>query len=144
MALRRPVSGWHSPVAPVAREASVITADFFGTQGSVNRCQARPDGGSSAARIQSPSSTRTSAFATPPSAQAQPQISIRWAAAMTASGAGATITDCGATAQTGAVRPLAGAGPSCTGSLYQRVVKGPGARSCASVMRVSHFTLLVP
>src|SRR5437879_4731095 len=112
MALRRPVSGWHSPVAPVAREASGVNAGVFGTQESVNRRQARPDGGSSAARIQSPSSTRTSAFATPPSAQAQPQISIGLEPGMTASGAGATITDCGAIAQTGAVRPLAGPGPS--------------------------------
>jgi hypothetical protein len=63
---------------------------------------------------------------------------------MVASGAGATITDCGAIAQTGTVRPRADARSSSTGSLYQRVVNGPGARASASVMRVSHFTLFVP
>ena len=65
-------------------------------------------------------------------------------ALMVASGAGATITDCGAIAQTGTVRPLADPHSSCTGSLYQRCVKGPDARASARVTRVSHLTLFVP
>src|SRR6516165_4028654 len=144
MALRRPDSGWHSPLAVVARDASVTVPHLIGIQDSVKRCQARSAAGSSAAGCQYPPSTLTSTWLTPPSAQAQPQISVALEALMVASGAGATITDCGAIAQTGTVRPLADAQSSCTGSLYQRVVKGPDARASASVTRVSHLTLFVP
>jgi hypothetical protein len=108
MALRRPDAGWHSPLAVVAREASVAAPILIGTQDSVKRCHARSDAGSSAAGSQYPPSTLTSTWLTPPSAQAQPQISIALEALIIASGAGATITDCGAIVQTGTVRPLAG------------------------------------
>src|SRR6516164_114571 len=143
MALRRPDCGWHSPFVVMAREASVMPPRLDGAQEKVKRCHARPDARSSAAGFQS-SSMLISTLSIPPSAQAQPQISVGLPAAMLVSGAGATITDCGAMAQTGVVWPAAVPASSYTGSLYQRVVNGPGARSCASVMRVSHFTLLVP
>ena len=55
-------------------------------------------------------------------------------------GAGATITDCGAIDQTGTVDPVGWPASSSTGSLYQRVVNGPRARLSASVTRMSHFT----
>jgi hypothetical protein len=48
-----------------------------------------------------PPSTLTSARATPPNDQAQPRISVRSPSAMLASGAGATMIDSGAIAQTG-------------------------------------------
>src|SRR6516162_10464825 len=144
MALRRPDAGWHSPLAVVARDASVTVPHLLGSQDSVKRCQARSPVGSSCAGCQDPPSTLISTRPTPPSAQAQPQISIALDALMAASGAGATITDCGAIAQTGTVRPLADPHSPCTGSLYQRVVNGPDARSSASVIRVSHLTLFVP
>src|ERR1700736_5799709 len=143
MALRRPDTGWHSPLAVAEREASVVAPRLIGVQGSVKRCQARSDGGSSWARCHSPVSTLTSTWLTPPSAQAQPQTSIASPVLMIVSAAGATITDCGAIVQTGTVRPLADVSSS-TGSLCQRVVKGPDARSLAGVTRVSHFTLFVP
>src|SRR5713101_7884677 len=110
MALRRPDSGWYSPLAVVAREASVAAPHLIGTQDNVKRCHARSDAGSSAAGCQEPPSTLTSTWLTPPSAQAQPQISIGLEAVIVVSGAGATITDCGAIAQTGTVRPLADSG----------------------------------
>src|SRR5690349_3104563 len=141
MAFRLPDSGWHSPRTLLAREASVTAARLLGTHEIAKRCQPRSDASSSCAGRQSPPSTLTSTWTTPPSAQAQPQTSTACWALTVASGAGATITDCGAMAQTGAVRPLAS---SSSGSLYQRVVNGPEARVSASVMRVSHFTLLVP
>src|SRR5712691_7893769 len=131
MALRRPDAGWHSPLAAVARDASVTVPHFSGIQDSVKRCQ-------------DPPSTLIPTWPTPPSAQAQPQIWVALEALMVASGAGAAITDCGAIAQTGTVRPLADPHSSCTGSLYQRCVKGPDARASASVTRVSHLTLFVP
>src|SRR5947209_11429374 len=144
MALRRPDAGWHSPLAVVARDASVTVPHFSGIQDSVKSCQARSAAGSSRAGCQDPPSTLIPTWPTPPSAQAQPQIWVASEALMVASGAGATITDCGAIAQTGTVRPLADPHSSCTGSLYQRCVKGPGARASASVTRVSHLTLFVP
>src|SRR5215469_2078249 len=144
MALRRPDGGWHSPLAVVARDASVTVPRLLGSQDSVKRCHARSTAGSSRVGCQDPPSTLTSTRSTPPSAQAQPQISVALEALMVASEAGATITDCGAIAQTGTVRPLADAHSPCTGSLYQRVVKGPDARASASVTRVSHLTLFVP
>src|SRR5262245_13302003 len=142
MALRLPDMGWLSPVAALARDASVAAPRRPDVQDNVKRCHARPDAGSSVAGCHRPSPTSTSTLPTPPSAQAQPQISNGLAASIAASGAGATITDCGAIAQTGAVRALVES--SSTGSLYQRVVNGPDARSRSSVTRVSHFTLLVP
>src|SRR5215467_14099849 len=144
MALRRPDAGWHSPLAVVARDASVTVPRLLGSQDSVNRCQPRSTAGSSRVGCQDSPSTLISTWPTPPSAQAQPQTSVASDAFMVASGAGATITDCGAIDQTGAVRPLADAHSPCTGSLYQRVVKGPDARASASVTRVSHLTLFVP
>src|ERR1700730_4348642 len=94
MALRRPDAGWHSPLAAVARDASVTVPHFSGIQDSVNRCQARSATGSSRAGCQDPPSTLISTWPTPPSAQAQPQISVALEALTAASGAGATITDC--------------------------------------------------
>src|SRR6516165_4499681 len=105
MALRRPDAGWHSPLAAVARDASVTVPHFSGIQDNVKRCQARSAAGSSRAGRQDSSSTLISTWPTPPSAQAQPQISVALEALTVASGAGATITDCGAIAQTGTVRP---------------------------------------
>ena len=58
--------------------------------------------------------------------------------------AGETISDSGAIDQTGVTTPVSRPAPSRTGSLYQRLVNGPGARRSASVIRASHFTLLVP
>src|SRR5215470_7066130 len=144
MALRRPDAGWHSPLAAVARDASVTVPHFSGIQDSVKRCQARSAAGSRRVGCQGPPSTLISTWPTPPSAQAHPQISVALEALTAASGAGATIADCGAIAQTGTVRPLADAHSPCTGSLYQRVVNGPAARASASVTRVSHLTLFVP
>src|SRR5258708_12402895 len=144
MAFRRPDVGWHSPLAAVARDASVTAPHFAGSQDSVKRCQARSATGSSRAGCQDPPSTLISTWPTPPSAQAQPQISVALEALMAASGAGATIADCGAIAQTGTVRPLADAHSPCTGSLYQCCVKGPDARAPARVTRVSHLPLFVP
>src|SRR5262249_1381152 len=144
MAWRRPDAGWHSPLAVVARAASVTVPRLLGSQDSVKRCQARSAAGSSCAGCQDPPSTLISTWPTPPSAQAQPQISVALEALTVASGAGATITDCAAIAQTGTVRPRAAAHSPCTGSLSQRVVNGPAARASASVTRVSHLTLFVP
>src|SRR6516162_10235255 len=144
MALRRPDAGWHSPLVAVARDASVTAPHFAGIQDSVKRCQARSAAGSSTPGSRTPPPRRTPPGPTPPPAQAQPQISVAVEALMVASGAGATITDCGAIDQTGTVRPLADPHSSRTGSLYQRCVKGPDARASARVTRVSHLTLFVP
>ena len=81
---------------------------------------------------------------TPPSAQAQRQISAFTPMANVWSGAGETITDSGAMGPTGTVAPVDCPAVFWTGSLYQRVVNGPAARASASVSRVNHFTLFVP
>ena len=87
-----------------------------------------------------PPSVLTSTRARSSSDQAQPQISTGVPRLCIAPGLGATITDCGATAQTGTISP----GLLGSGSLYQRVVNAPVGRVCARVMRLSHFTLFVP
>src|SRR5712691_4844184 len=144
IALRRPDIGWHRPSLACAREASATAPRCRGVQGIEKRCHSRPWAGSSDAGRQSPSPVRTSTRWTPPSAQAQPHISRSTDNSIASSGAGETMTDSGAIDHTGVVSPVSRPASSSTGSLYQRVVNGPGARVAASVIRVSHFTLLVP
>jgi hypothetical protein len=80
----------------------------------------------------------------PQSAQAHPHTSCSVLRVRACPGAGDTMTDSGATDQTGTVLPTSPPAVLGTGSVYQRVVKGPDARVAATVMRVSHLTLLVP
>src|SRR5262245_46364651 len=145
MALRAPPGGCRRPSADCDRELSSCRPRCAGRQVAVKRRQARETDGSTAACSQPvPPSTLTSTASTPPSAQAQPQISTAVPAVRVCSGAGETMTDSGAIAQTGTESPVGCPAPSRTGSLYQRVVNGPDARLSASVSFVSHFTLLVP
>src|ERR1700681_968520 len=145
MAFRRPASGWIAPVPDTAREHSTCVPDSTGRHEAQNRCQARSARGPASAVSQvPPPSALTSTRSIPPSAHAQPQISRGLSRASASPGAGDTITDSGATDQTGAVVPQLRPSTSKTGSLYQRVVKAPAYRISASVIRVSHLTLLVP
>src|SRR6516165_4767450 len=127
----------------MARQQSVAEPTRAGRHDVANRCQLRSPRASTAAALQlAPPSALTSTRAMPSSAHAQPEISMGALSAQVSPVAGVTITDCGATDQTGTVLV-----PSCAsgaGSLYQRVVNAPSARRSASAMRVSHFTLLVP
>src|SRR4029079_7434190 len=144
-ALRRPLSGWVSPPREYAREPSATAPSTTGCHDILNLCQLRCARLSTFASDQvSPPSVLTSTRSIGSSAQVQPQISTGAPRLRGASGAGSTMMDSGATAQTGMVFPDAVPSELSTGSLYQRVVKELCTRSAASVRRVSHLTLLVP
>src|SRR4051812_19409424 len=105
MQLRQSAAGCTSPRLAVARDISTAAPVPSGLQANWNFCQAQPRCGPSAASLQlAPLSVETSTLATPPSAQAQPQISSACGPTR-ASGAGATITDSGAISHTGRVPP---------------------------------------
>ena len=111
----------------------------------MKRCHDRVVGGSRPAGIQlAPPSALSSTALTPPSAQAQPQISKSSPAVTAWFGAGDTMTNFGAIDQTGLVEPVGCPAASRTTSLYQPVVNGPAARVSMSVSRHSHLTLFVP
>src|SRR5271166_3000466 len=145
IAFLAPPIGCMAPSRDVARAQSVAGPKAAGRQDIANRCQFRSTRGSHSAALQlAPPSALTSTRSTPSSDQAQPRISTAVSRRQVSPGAGATITHCGATDQTGIVFAPSRPSEAGAGSLYQRVVNAPSERLSASVIRVSHFTLLVP
>src|SRR5262249_58505513 len=108
-------------------------------------CAAGPGGGSTWSSVHvAPPSTLTSTRWIPGSAQAHPKSSCGLSRLSVCPGAAATMMGSGAPDQPGTLFPESSPPALRIGSLYQRVVKGPGARLSARVIRVSHLTLLVP
>src|SRR5262249_27234735 len=98
-------------------------------QERTNRCPAPSARGSTSASAHvAPPSTLTSTRWIPRSAHAHPQSSCVVSRLSVCPGAGATMMDSGATDQTGTLFPESSPPALRIGSLYQRVVKGPGAR----------------
>src|SRR5262245_10366887 len=144
IAFLHPNSGWVRPPTAWALEHSTTSPGPVARQERTNRCQARSARGSTCASVHvAPPSTLTSTRWIPRSAHAHPQSSCGLSRLSVCPGAGATMMDSGATDQTGTLFPESSPPALRIGSLYQRVVKGPGARLSTRVIRVSHLTLLV-